>query len=45
MANSPKIATKVRFREDVFKTISCFSTLVEVKLALGNNLITLFLEH
>jgi len=45
MAYNPKFATKVRFREDGFKTLSCFSTLVEVKKARGNNLIALFLEY
>ena len=45
MANCPKIATKVRFREDGFKTLSYFSTLVEIKLAIENNLISLFLEY
>ena len=45
MAYGPKIATKVRFSDDVIKTLSCFSTLVEVKSAIEYNLITLFLEY
>lgn len=45
MAFGLKIAAKGWFREDGFKTLSCFKTLVEKITATKSNLIALLLEY